>query len=87
MSVKEQFNLAHFTTFLLQIQLDPLNRLLPGPTLQTAARMSTSATMESVYTCGTFAMAVMTVETTRMKDGFAVCSYVVVNLKRRIPLM
>ena len=49
--------------------------------------MSTSATMDSVYTCGTFAMAVMTVETTRMKDGFAVCSYVVVYLKRRILLV
>lgn len=33
--------------------------------------MSTSATMDSVYTCGMYAMAVTTVETTQM-NGIAV---------------
>lgn len=55
----------------VRTQLDPLNRLLPGHALQTAARMSTSATITSVYTCGMYAMAVTTVETTQM-NGIAV---------------
>lgn len=55
----------------VRTQLDPLHRLLPGHALQTAARMSTSATMDSVYTCGMYAMAVTTVETTQM-NGIAV---------------
>ena len=43
--------------------------------------MSTSATMDSVYTCGMYAMAVMTVETTQM-NGIAVCSHREVKLER-----
>lgn len=55
----------------VRTQLHLLNRLLPGHALQTAARMSTSATMDSVYTCGMYAMEVTTVETTQM-NGIAV---------------
>ena len=47
--------------------------------------MSTSATMDSVYTCGMYAMAVTTVETTQM-NGIAVCSHGEVNLKEKVPL-
>ena len=47
--------------------------------------MSTSATMDSVYTCGMYAMAVMTVETTQM-NGIAVCSHREVNLKEKVLL-
>ena len=42
--------------------------------------MSTSATMDSVYTCGMYAMAVTTVEITQM-NGIAVCSHGEVSLR------